>query len=160
MRTLFAIMWSLVVSVCGMFDAGARKYEKLYFRLVAKADDADNGEQLTEAEKALYTAALFDMEIQNGGICQFLVNCEPALAIRVSQSMRKIGLEEMAEAYDAFVRKYGIDVGNLAEFKVQSAEEYAELCRKYPYGEFDETYMKLRKKLRFTRTMLKYAETE
>ena len=61
-------------------------------------------------------AAIFDMEMLCGGLCTFFCNEGPAMAVRVSDSLRLLGLEPIADAYEAFAAENGIDLATLDGF--------------------------------------------
>ena len=83
-------------------------YDDLYVRIlglsaVGPAYDEDF-DDLPEAAQALYVAAIFDMEMRCGGLCTFFCNEGPAVATRVSDSLRLLGLDPIADAYEDFRR--------------------------------------------------------
>ena len=102
--------------------ASAREdYDDLYVRILglsAGGPAYDEGfDALPEAARALYVAAIFDMEMLCGGLCTFFCNEGPAMAVRVSGSLRLLGLEPIADAYEALCggkRHRPCDAGRLS----------------------------------------------
>ena len=148
--------------------ASAREdYDDLYVRILglsAGGSTYDEGfDALPEAAQALYVAAIFDMEMLCGGLCTFFCNEGPAMAVRVSGSLRLLGLEPIADAYEAFAAENGIDLATLDGFPLYPTpdtawkEEYAAICEAYPFDEVDTAYVQLREELGFEEAMLDFA---
>ena len=107
--------------------------EEAYFGL------GDDFEAFNDAQRVVYAVAEFDMEVQCGGLCQFLYNdCEAALY--VSGSLDKIGAAEYQRLFDSFLKDNDIDIGELDKL------EYEELCDMYPFDDFDNAYYELYEK--------------
>ena len=145
-------------------DAAVRfdDYEELYFAILSLTDGPNADEDffsLPEAARHLHFAALFDMEIMNGGLCQFFVNCGSSYASRISQSLRAVGVPEIADLYDNFVSGNGIDVSDLSAFSISSIDEYAALAALYPFDDFDDPYVALWQELNFPQVMTDYANS-
>lgn len=141
-------------------DAPFTEYEKLYLSLICKIDGlrCDGAfESLPKPVQSLYIVALLDMEVQNGGLCQFFVNGGAEGASKVADGLREIGLSGMANVYECFVTDHGIDLAELKAFHVETAEQFSALYHLYPFDEFDGEYMKMRRQLKFERVMLNYA---
>ena len=137
------------------------EYENLYLALTSRTNGPadEEFEALPEEMKDLFITSVLDMEIQNGGLCQFLVNYGSECARRAADSLRAIGFHEMADAYERFVGEQGIKLTSLQGFHSETAEQFSALYRMYPFEQFDEVYMKLRRKLKFEKTVLDYANT-
>lgn len=136
-------------------------YENLYLALTGRTNGPDGEEFETIPKEAqhLFIASVLDMEIQNGGLCQFFVNYGPAYAKRAEESLRAVGFEKIADAYKRFVAEQGIDLTALHEFRAETAEQFSALYGLYPYDAFDDEYMKLRRTLEFEERILEYANT-
>ena len=149
--------------------ASAREdYDDLYVRILglsAGGPTYDEGfDALPEAAQALYVAAIYDMELRCGGVCTFFCNEGPAVATRVPDSLRLLGLDPMADAYEDFVEDNEIDLTTLAQFDIDFyengdgfAEEYAALWASYPFDDFDQAYLDQWEKLNFAGRMLDFA---
>ena len=104
--------------------------EEAYFGL------GDDFKALNDAQKVVYTVAEFDMEVQCGGLCQFLYN-DCGEAAYVSKSLDEIGAVEYQRLYDDFIADNDIDISSLDE------TEYEDMYDMYPFDEFDDTYYRL-----------------
>ena len=162
MLRCLACILSMLLSCIPVAAEDSMEYEALYFELLNRTAgpeyDAEFA-QLPEAVQNLYLAAIFDMEIMNGGLVQYLVNCGPESASQVSKSLCAIGLEPMAALYDEFLATHEIDPGDLSGFKCKSVEDFTSLYKRYPESDdFDNTYVELWQALDFNTAMLAYAE--
>ena len=141
--------------------ADSMEYEELYFELLDRTGGPEFDEAFPELPlpvRNLYLAAVFDMEIQNGGLLQYFANCGSESASQLSQSLRAVGLEPMAKLYDEFLAVHEIDASDLSDFHCASVEDFIALCTRYPEsGTFDDAYMELWQTLDFNSVMLAYA---
>ena len=162
MLRCLACILSLLLGCIPIAAADSMEYEKLYFELLNRTAGPEYDAEfsrLPDAVQNLYLAAIFDMEIMNGGIVQYFANCGPESAMQLSQSLRAIGLEPMAALYDDFLATHEIDPSDLSAFKCESAEDFSSLYERYPESEaFDNTYVELWQALDFNAVMLAYAE--
>ena len=126
-------------------------------RTHGRSDDDEQFDLLPGSAQAMYIAAMFDMEVQNGGLCQFFVNCGSPHAQRVADSLKAIGLEPMGILYESFLSDNQIDPSDLSSFQCETAEDYAAQYGRYPFDNFDSPYTDLWEKLRFNDAMLLYA---
>ena len=109
-------------------------------------------------------AAIFDMEMLCGGLCTFFCNEGPAMAVRVSDSLRLLGLTPSPTPARPSRRKNGIDpLRRWTGFPLYPTpdtawkEEYAAICEAYPFDEVDTAYVQLREELGFEEAMLDFA---
>jgi len=125
--------------------------DELIFAVMARAEDAmkdfdeieDGINSLNDAQRVLYALNTLDMEVNNGGICQFFVNSSRAIAPMISECMETIGAAEHQKLYDDFVGKYEIDIDDLSSFDSDTAEEFCEQYERYPFDEYDEAFYDL-----------------
>lgn len=66
-------------------------------------DDREGLATLTEAARAFYVCILYESEVCNGGLCQFLDNSSRLLTPYVSESLTRIGAEEHRKLFDDFL---------------------------------------------------------
>ena len=163
-----ACLLALLLLLIGPTASAEQDYDDLYARIldfsaVGPAYD-ENFDDLPEAAQTLYVAAIYDMEMRCGGVCTFFCNEGPAVATRVSDSLRLLGLDPMADAYEDFVEENEIDLTTLAQFDIDFyengdgfAEEYADLWASYPFDDFDQAYLQHWEKLDFEGKMLDFA---
>ena len=162
-----ACLLALVLLLTGLSGCAPEDYDDLYVRIlgITTGPEADAGfDALPEAAQALYVAAIYDMEMRCGGVCTFFCNEGPAVAVRVSDSLRLMGLDPMADAYEDFVEENEIDLTTLAQFDIDFyengdgfVEEYAALWASYPFDDFDQAYLDQWEKLNFAGRMLDFA---
>lgn len=155
-----ACLLALVLLLTGLSGCAPEDYDGLYVRIlgITTGPEVDAGfDALPEAAQALYVAAIFDMEMQCGGLCQFFSNEGSACAVRVGESLRLLGLAPIAELYENCARENGLDLADLSAFSCESVEEFIALYDRYPFDGFDDKYMELRETLDFEGTMLDFA---
>ena len=149
--------------VCLLFCAacsGASKYDDyqdLYMDLISFTAGPKDAEfaNLPEKLRAMYIAAILDMEIQCGGISAFFVNEGEEAAVLAADSLRVIGLEDMAQLYEDFLFEHGIDPADLSDFHCETTEDLTRMYSEYAFlNEFDQAYMKLWSELDFEEHML------
>jgi len=162
MLRYLACALALLLGCMSVAAADSMDYEALCFDLLDQTAGPEYDaefDDLPEIIQNLYLAAILDMEIQNGGLLQYFVNCGPESASRVSQSLRAIGLEAMADLYDEFLAGHEINPMDLSAFECESVEDFIALCERYPESDdFDNAYMELWQALDFNAAMLAYAE--
>lgn len=123
-----------------LFDALTARTEA---KLIKIGDPFDGVNSLSDAEKVFYIASYYEMEVNNGGLCQFFVNSSRKLAPQLLGCLREIGADEHAKLFETFVADNGIDVNELSSFAVSSYEEYEERCSSYPFDDFDNKFYEL-----------------
>ena len=119
-------------------------------RVNGKLDGADFEEGssaltslLSEPERVLYAVFLLEVEVNNGGLCQFFINSSRAAAPFVSDSLDLIGAHECRALYDGFIKKYGIDDSDLSSFDSPTTEAFSAQYDRYPFDEFDDEFYTL-----------------
>lgn len=116
-------------------------------RILGKTDEFEDTKEgmkaLNEKERVFYVLNYLDMEVQNGGLCQFFVNDSRAVAPYVSGYMELVGAEEHKKLYDGFISKYSIDLENLSSFDSETAEEFIEQYDRFPFDEYDDAFYEL-----------------
>lgn len=139
-------------------------YEELYFYLLDSTPGPhdESFAALPGPVQQMYVAAILDMEIQNGGLCQFFVNCGTDYAPLTAAALRAVGVEPMAELYEAFLSDNDISMEDAAAFEIvnftmDDMDRYAALAKSYPFDAFDDAYMSLWESLHFEQAMLDYA---
>ena len=113
-------------------------------RTESKVDSFDEWEDgvnsLNPLQKIFYSVNWLEIEVNNGGLCQFFVNSSRMVAPLVSEYMGIIGADQHKKLYDDFVNKNGIDLTELSFFDVNKAEEFEEKTEKYPFDEYDDAF--------------------
>lgn len=107
-----------------------------------------SGESLTGTEVAVLVPALLNMEVLNGGLCQFFVN-DGDFAALVPPALRAVGAEDYAALVCDFAQKHGIDLNDLSAFELTLDPDdadfapYIMLTEKYPFDDFDNAFYEL-----------------
>ena len=119
-------------------------YETVYFRCIGLVDSYPNEsialESINSAQKAFYVLSMYDMEIQNGGLCQFFVNSSEALTLQVDACLEMLGAEDHRELFTGFVKDNGIDLQDLSSFRIDDIQDFAEQTQRYDFDSFDAQY--------------------
>lgn len=95
------------------------------------------------AKKVFYIVNYFDMEVMNGGLCQFFVNSSRELAPYISDCLHTIGATKYEKLYSDFVVKNNIDLRELDSFIIDEVDEYEAQTERYPFDDFDDKYYEL-----------------
>lgn len=125
-------------------DILQEKYEYLLDKAYNATIKDDDISQLDENEKVLYVLFTFNLEVQNGGLCQFFVNSSREYAPLVSGYLEVVGALEHKELYDNFVIDNKLDLTDLSSFEITDLSEFKEKNNEYPFDEFDDLFYDLK----------------
>ncbi len=117
--------------------------EKFYDALSCVCEDAVydiNDAEIPEVQKNIYSLIMFEMEVNNGGLCQFFVNSSRECAPYVSNALEMVGAARIKTLFDGFILENNIDVRNLESFKVQDVDEYIEQTKRFDFDSFDDQF--------------------
>ncbi|MBQ3182902.1 MAG: DUF4375 domain-containing protein [Clostridia bacterium] len=124
-----------------------RLYETVYLQninLVETYDDEATAlSQISDVQRTVYILNMFDMEIQNGGLCQFFVNSSRELAPYVDECLKTVGAEDQRVLFSEFAKVNQIDLNNLESFEISNVLEFQAQTQRYDFDSFDRAYMKL-----------------
>ncbi len=95
---------------------------------------------LTQEQVNVYSLINFEIEVNNGGLCQFFVNSSRECAPYLSKALETIGAFEMKELFDSFVSQNAIDLNNLESFVINSADEYDAQTERFDFDFFDDKF--------------------
>ena len=132
-------------------------FEALYDYVIDAGQEADDFDALPESVRILYVVEIFNVEIMNGGLCQFFVNEGVELAPLVSAALRAVGFAKGAELYEAFLSENRISLFDMESFRIDDIEEYEDQTERYPFDDFDDEYYDLCEELDVEQLMLDYA---
>ena len=122
-------------------------FETVYFQLLdvvdAFPDEQTALANMSPQQKTVYILSIYDMEIQNGGLCQFFVNSSRSLAPYIEDHLGIIGATEHKKLFADFIEKNSIVVHDLDSFIVSDVREYVAQVQRYDFGSFDEQYAQL-----------------
>ena len=97
-------------------------------------------ETLNNPQRYVYSLIQFEMEVNNGGLCQFFVNSSSECAPYISSALAEIGASEMQHLYDNFISSNNIDVNDLSSFKIDDIDEYEDQTERYDFDSFDDKF--------------------
>ena len=122
-------------------------FEAVYFYnldlIESYPDEVTALSQISPERRVVYILSIFDMELQNGGLCQFFVNSSRFLAPYVDECLKTVGAEKHRKLFAEFVTNNQIDLNNLDAFKISAVEEYAAKTERYDFDAFDNSYYEL-----------------
>ncbi|MBQ2705153.1 MAG: DUF4375 domain-containing protein [Clostridia bacterium] len=98
---------------------------------------------LNEEQRIFYAVNYLEMEVNNGGLCQFFVNSSRIVAPVVSDYMGIIGASEHKKLYDTFIEKYQINTYDLSSFDCETVEVFQSQYERYPFDEYDDVFYEL-----------------
>lgn len=110
------------------------------------------------AKRVYYIVNYFDMEVQNGGLCQFFVNSSRDVAPYILKCLHTIGALNYEKLLKEFVEKNDIDLNDLESFMIEEIEEYEVQTQRYPFDDFDEMYYELYETESLEDMLLRYAK--
>lgn len=122
-------------------------YEKVYFQMLdlveSYPDEKIALSQISPECRTVYILSIFDMEIQNGGLCQFFVNSSRSLAPQIDECLEKVNASEHKELLSTFVSNNSIDLEHLESFEIENIDEYIAQTKRYDFESFDDAYIEL-----------------
>lgn len=99
-----------------------------------------NDTSITNEQRNVYSLLTFEMEINNGGLCQFFVNSSRECAPFISDALTAIGETKIKNLYNQFVIDNSIDLNDLSSFAISSIDEYSEQVERFDFDSFDDKY--------------------
>lgn len=126
--------------------------DAIYERIGNKAEKAGNFNSLSKYQLAFFIVYEFDMEIQNGGLCQYLCNSTGEKSNYVEYSLKTLSFDKTAELFSQFVKDNNIDLNCFDE-----DVDYDELLEKYDFDKFDDAYYELYEEEQIYNRMVEFA---
>lgn len=112
--------------------------------VVSSKDDLLEGfNSLNEEQRIFYAVNYLEMEVNNGGLCQFFVNSSRMVAPIVSEYMGIIDATEHKKLYDTFIEKHQINLFDLSSFDCETVETFQSQYERYPFDEYDDAFYEL-----------------
>lgn len=133
--------------------AYAALYEQLMQQVFAEQTELDADFWTTHP---LALVMMLDLEIQNGGLAQFLWNEGAEAAPAVPAALRTMNLPEIAELYERFMASHGITQEAINGFRTQFPD-FVSLYSAYPFDAFEQAYMTCREELCLPQRVLDFA---
>ena len=97
---------------------------------------------ISEEQKLVYSLNRFEAEVNNGGMCQFLVNSSSECAPYISKALEEIDALALKEAFDGFIADNHIDVYDLSSFKISDISEFEAQTERFDFDSFDDKFYK------------------
>ena len=141
MKNILCLLLVLALMRCGGRPGGARAALSGDELVVALAFPADDVSSMSPERQAAYTAACLELEVMNGGLCQFFANC-PDCVPYVPEALSAIGAEDHRKLYENFLSATGIDPLDPV-FHTEDMDEFSRLYELWPWEDFDDAYLSL-----------------
>ncbi|MCC8074577.1 MAG: DMP19 family protein [Clostridiales bacterium] len=135
-------------------EAAALSDEELWECVTARLDD--DALATPGAKRTLYTAYLFDLEVQNGGLCQFFDNC-PESAPYLEDALTALGAEPYLTLLHETLTKFEINLAGLDGSEVSQVVQCGDQCESCPLSAFDSAYCDLYSKTPLEALCIRYA---
>lgn len=109
---------------------------------------AENGKELKGPEIPIFVLWMWNIEMQNGGLCQFFVN-DSEFAALVPAALEAVDAKEYAKLLNDFVTTHKIDLHDLSQFDLNidsmdaDFSAYTDATELYPFDDFDEAFYDL-----------------
>lgn len=114
------------------------KYGEAYFEEGLYAIRDIIGTPQNEKQKAVLAVINFDAEIQNGGLCQYLVNEDNDNIVKITDYLRMVGAEDQAKLLETFTAENDIE---LKAVEIKNTDEYLGFEKSKPFDEFNSAYI-------------------
>ena len=119
-----------------------------FSRAECKVDEFEDIQEgilsLNDVQKVIHSAYLLEIEVNNGGLCQFFANSSRFSAPFVSHSLEVLGADKHMALFDGFIIKHGINVNDLSSFESEDVDEFVEQYDRFPFDEYDDTFYSLK----------------
>ncbi|MCD8188805.1 MAG: DUF4375 domain-containing protein [Clostridiales bacterium] len=135
-------------------EAAALSDGELWECVTARLDD--DALAAPGAKRTLYTAYLFDLEVQNGGLCQYFDNV-PEDVPYLEDALTALGAEPYRALFHDVVTKQGVDVHQLGSSGAAQMVHCGEQCEQCPLDVFDSAYSDLYGKMPLGALCVRYA---
>ena len=100
----------------------------------------DGVDSLNPSQKIFYSLNWLEVEVNNGGLCQFFVNSSRMVAPFISEYMAIVGAFEHKELFDKFILSSGINFSDLSFFDIDDLGEFEEKYEAYPFDDYDNEF--------------------
>ena len=124
-----------------LFEAVTARTSNKVDRFESITDGIDS---LTHAERVFYVTSYYEMEVCNGGLCQFFVNASRCLAPMLADCLGEISAFDHKALFERFVQDNGIDVNDLSSFLIDDVNDYPAQTERYPFDDYDRAFYKLK----------------
>lgn len=126
--------------------------DAIYDRIGDKAEALGGFDALNKHQLAFFVVYELDMEVQNGGLCQYLCNSTGEKAKYVECSLKVLSFDKTAELFKDFITKSNIDL-SLFDGDV----DYDDCIDEYDFDSFDDEYIELYRTEQIYDNMVRFA---
>lgn len=122
-------------------------YEKVYLETLDLVFSYPNERtalnQISAEQRVFYIVSIYDMEVLNGGLCQFFSNSSQTLAPELEECLEIVGAADHKALFADFVQKNQIDLEDLSSFRAYSVNEFIQQTQRFDYDSFDADFVEL-----------------
>ncbi|MBQ0079455.1 MAG: DUF4375 domain-containing protein [Eubacterium sp.] len=123
----------------GLYDAITDRVEYI----IQYLDSAERLEKLKAGVRVFYIVQTYELEVNNGGLCQYFVNSSRLTAPYLMENLREIGANKHADLLADFLDKNGISLDDLSSFAIDDIDDFEEQEGRFPFDEFDDGFYAL-----------------
>lgn len=113
-------------------------------------------QEFKDAKRIFYIIHYFDMEVQNGGLCQYFVNSSRKTVPYLFECLHIIEAYEYENILKDFIDRHHILLDQLDSFIIDDVDEFEQQAERYPFDDFDNTYYTLYEKHPLQELLTKY----
>lgn len=135
-------------------------YDAVFSRIGDKVNKVDNKgnnfinlDALNEYQFAFFVLYEFVLDMQDGGLCQYLCNLITVTVQDTSDCLKTMGFDKIAELFDDFVFGNDIDLSMLDDEGLDNEEFY----ESYDFDSFDEKFYEIYESEPIYDTLVKFA---
>ena len=128
-------------------------YDAVYDRIGEKVDKADSFDVLNKSQLAFFILHELVMDMNNGGLCQYLCNSAKERIENVPYCLKTMGFEQTAALFNQFVFDNDIDFSMLDDEEL----DYEEFYESYDFDSFDEKFYEIYENEPIYDTLVKFA---
>ena len=121
--------------------------------------DCDEIYKTNNIQLTFLAVSEFNMEVNNGGLCQFFVNSGRKYAPYISDSLTEIGATLLVNHFNMFISDSGIDLNDLSSFKIQQVEDFEIQNQRFDFDKFDDKFYKLQNEEDISALLASYVRT-
>lgn len=116
------------------------EFYELVYRLCEDAVYDIHAKDINHTQVLAYCLFYFEIEVNNGGLCQFFLNSSSECAPFMVEAFETIGAESLKQLYQTFIQENHIDVSDLSSFKIQDIDDYEAQTNRFDFDSFDDAF--------------------
>lgn len=118
-------------------------FEALWAAVYSGQELKTGFKNLSQPQKVFLALYYLDLEMANGGLCQFLCNDGGIFTPHISGYLQEVGATEHRKLFDSFCADNQIDTTDASQFAFSTVADYLALYEQYPFEAFDNAYYDL-----------------